>query len=93
MKRYKEILTGTSLESDSRETKSKKDQKILNDLAYAELMVSCQKDVCFNIIDAAKSEKWPEGHTASLWKDWKIVLNQKHQAIWYYSRRNSTYVH
>jgi hypothetical protein len=65
---YNEILTGSHPESESKDTKSKKDQRVLNELAYAELMLSCQEDICFDIIDAAKSEKWPEEDAALAWK-------------------------
>jgi hypothetical protein len=34
--------------------------EILDELAYAEVMIGCQADMCFNIIDGSRSRMFPE---------------------------------
>jgi hypothetical protein len=51
----------------------KNEWEILNDLAYAELMIACQYDMCFRIIDGSRSAMFPDGDAALVWKR----LNEK----------------
>jgi hypothetical protein len=41
--------------------------KIRNDLGYADLLLSFQVNVCFNIVDNSKSVKWSEGNVYLAW--------------------------
>jgi hypothetical protein len=40
-----------------------------NDAAYAELLMSCQADACFGIIDNARSESFPDGDVCLAWEE------------------------
>jgi hypothetical protein len=52
---------------------AKNEWEILNDLAYAEIMIACQDDMCFGIIDGSRSGVFPDGDAALAWKR----LNEK----------------
>jgi hypothetical protein len=67
---YKKIIL--SKEGDDLE-RTKNEWKILNDLAYAGLMIVCQDDMCFGIIDGSRSTMFPDGDAALAWKR----LNEK----------------
>jgi hypothetical protein len=65
---YKDLLTGAHPQPDPRNPMAKKEYQVLNELGYAELMLSCQEEVCSNLIDAAKSEIYPDGDAFLAWK-------------------------
>jgi hypothetical protein len=62
---YKDTILGSK--------ESKKDEpnyqelKTLNDLAHAKLLVSCELDLCFAIIENSKSERFPDGDAVLAW--------------------------
>jgi hypothetical protein len=62
------MLMGTHPQPDPDNPIAKKEYKVLNKLGYAELMMSCQEEVCFNFIDAAKNETYPDGDAFLAWK-------------------------
>jgi hypothetical protein len=64
---YKRIIQNQEPYPAEDDMKSWQELKIRNDLGYAELLLSCQDDVCFNIIDNAKSVKFPEGDLYLAW--------------------------
>jgi hypothetical protein len=67
---YKKII----LNKEEDETDwAKNEWEILNDLAYAELMIACQDDMCFGIIDGSRSGMFPDGDAALAWRK----LNEK----------------
>ena len=69
---FKNILTGkvvVPVEMDDDVTAEKEETMRLNDLAYAELMMSCQSDACFGIVDNARSTELPDGDAYKAWKD------------------------
>jgi hypothetical protein len=67
---YKKIiLNKQGYESDW----AKNEWEILNDLAYSELMIACQDDMCSGIIDGSRSAMFPDGDAALAWKR----LNEK----------------
>ena len=43
--------------------------KLKNDLAYAELMICCENDLCFSIVDNNVTELFPEGDCFLAWKN------------------------
>jgi hypothetical protein len=56
--------------------------KVLNKLGYAELMLNCQEEVCFNLIDAAKSESYPDGDAFLAWKSLQERFETKTSSSW-----------
>ena len=38
-----------------------------NDLAHAELLISCESDFCFGIVEHSRREMYPEGDAALSW--------------------------
>jgi gag-polypeptide of LTR copia-type len=67
---YKKVI----LRKDGDEEEWPKNEwDLLNELAYAELMIGCQDDMCFNIIDGSRSNLFPEGDAGLAWKR----LNEK----------------
>jgi hypothetical protein len=47
---------------------AKNEWEILNDLPNAELMIACQDDMCFGIVDGSRSAMFPDGDAALAWK-------------------------
>jgi hypothetical protein len=64
---YKRIILNQEPYLAEDDMKSWQKLKIQNDLGYVELLLSCQDNVCFNIIDNAKSVKFPEGNLYLSW--------------------------
>jgi hypothetical protein len=52
---------------------AKSEWEILNDLACEELMIACQDDMCFGIIDGSRHTIFPDGDASLAWKR----LNEK----------------
>ena len=77
MKGLKAVLTGDLVvteesEEDTIEMAEEREETMkLNDRAYGELMMSCQTDACFGIVDNAISSKHPDGDAYLAWKDLK----------------------
>jgi hypothetical protein len=67
---YKKIILKKEGEE---EDWAKNEWEILNELAYAELLIGCQDDRCFGIIDGARSTMFPEGDSKLAWK----LLNER----------------
>jgi hypothetical protein len=65
---YKDMHTGTHPQPNPSKPMAKKEYQVLNRLGYAELMLSCKEVVCFNLIDAVKSETYPNGDAILAWK-------------------------
>jgi hypothetical protein len=65
---YKDLITGTHPQPNPSNPMAKKEYQVLNKLGYVELMLSCQEEVCFNLIDEAKSETYPNGDVFLAWK-------------------------
>jgi hypothetical protein len=70
LRRYKKLILNK--EGDDLEW-AKNEWEILNDLAYAELMIACQDDMSYGIIDGSRSKIFPDGDAALAWKR----LNEK----------------
>jgi gag-polypeptide of LTR copia-type len=66
---YKNILVGKWIvtDKDSEEEQMKHAEK--NDAGYAELLMSCQSDAVFGIIDNARSDNFPDGDVKVAWED------------------------
>jgi gag-polypeptide of LTR copia-type len=62
---YKDVILGTK--ETKKDKPSYQELKTLNDLAHAKLLVSCESDLCFGIIENSKSEKFPDGDAALAW--------------------------
>jgi gag-polypeptide of LTR copia-type/Zinc knuckle len=62
---YKDTILGS--EESKKDEPNYQELKTLNDLAHAELLVSCESDLCFAIIENSKSERFPDGDAALAW--------------------------
>ena len=74
---YKKVLLRQEEEPDPDNLKGKSDLKLKNELAYAKLMVACQEDMCFNIVDGSKTERWPEGDASVAWEGLQQKFERK----------------
>ena len=73
---YKALLIGAldypeqELEFETSEEKLSELQRnylLMNDLAYADLLISCQEDIGFSIIENAESREMPGGDARMAW--------------------------
>jgi gag-polypeptide of LTR copia-type len=66
---YKSLLVGKWIvtDEDSAEELMRHSEK--NDSAYAELLMSCQADAIFGIVDNARSKMYPDGDAKIAWFD------------------------
>jgi gag-polypeptide of LTR copia-type/Zinc knuckle len=62
---YKGVLLGT--EEVKKDESNYQKTKSLNDLAYAEVLISCKSDLCFGFIENCKSQRFPDGDAALAW--------------------------
>jgi len=63
---YRELLVGIEIVP----TKGGKDFEaflIKNDVAYAELLIACECNVCFGIVNSSRSKQLPEGDARLAW--------------------------
>ena len=75
-KKYKDVLLGTivppkhdeDLNVQTADGRVKAKAREANERAYNDLMLSCEEDVCFGIVDAARTENLPDGDAAKAWK-------------------------
>ena len=72
---YKDMILGT--EETKKDKPSYQELKTLNNLAHAKLLVSCESDLCFGIIENSKSEKFPDGDAALAWLNLTEKLEPK----------------
>ncbi len=76
IKKYKDVLLGTAVPPphnkvlDLSTASGKASQKLreANEKAYSDLMILCEDDVSFSIIDAARPDDQPEGDAAKAWR-------------------------
>jgi hypothetical protein len=52
---------------------AKNEWKILNELAHAQLLIGCQDDRCFGIINGARTTMFPKGDAKLAWR----LLNER----------------
>jgi hypothetical protein len=64
---YKNLIVGRWIVTDIEPEEELSKHSERNDTAYAELLVSCQADVVFGIVDNARSETYPEGDAQVAW--------------------------
>ena len=75
-KKYKDVLLGTTavpkhdevIDVQSAQGRAKVKAREANEKAYNDLMLSCDDEVSFGIIDAAQTSDLPDGDAAKAWK-------------------------
>jgi hypothetical protein len=65
---YRNILVGIRFFPE-KGSKGYDDYIFKNDIAYAELLISCDCDICLGIGNTSSSEQIPEGDTRLVWRN------------------------
>ena len=65
---YKELLLGIEI-APVKGSKSHEEFMIKNDLAFAELLIASECDICLGIVDSSRSESMPEGDACLAWRN------------------------
>jgi hypothetical protein len=42
---------------------------LMNDVAYAEILIACECDICFSIINSSRTEVFPGGDARMAWQN------------------------
>jgi hypothetical protein len=66
LKGYRNLLVGID-RMPSKGTKGHEDFMTKNDFAFAELLISCECDVCLGLVNISRSEEMPEGDAHIAW--------------------------
>jgi hypothetical protein len=68
---YKSVLLG--MENGPKDRSSNDFGEFIrkNDMAYADLMMACEDDVCFDLVDNSRSEEFPDGDANLAWVELK----------------------
>jgi hypothetical protein len=66
---YNNILEGIEVVPE-KGNKGNEDFIFNNDIAYAELLISCDCDICLGIVNTSRSEQMPEGDARLAWKNY-----------------------
>ena len=77
LREYKDILTGTEkapaagtvIDENTDQGKKQKKNKIANEKAYNDLLLSCEDEVCFGAVDEAITTALPDGDANLAWKN------------------------
>jgi hypothetical protein len=59
---YKEVFLGE--EVIKKDGSNMEEVKMKNALDHAELLINCESDLCFRIVESSRSEMFPEGGAA-----------------------------
>ena len=65
LRSYREVLTGQ--EQITKDGKNYEIFKDKNDIAFAELLICCENDLCFQIVENSRSDVFPEGDACLAW--------------------------
>jgi hypothetical protein len=63
---YRGLLVGTEI-APNKSSKEYEGFIIRNDIAYAEVLIACECDTCFGIINSSRSEQMPDGDARLAW--------------------------
>jgi hypothetical protein len=68
---YKLVLLG--IEERPKDDKSKDFEDYIknNNMAFADLMMACEDDVCFDLIDNSRTQELPDGDSRLAWAELK----------------------
>lgn len=66
---YMKIIVGKWIVTDEDPAVELEKHSEKNGMAYAELLISCQPDAIFGIVDNARSERYPDGDARVAWSD------------------------
>jgi hypothetical protein len=61
---HDEVFTGTAAEKATKEA-----LRAGNDKAYNDLLLACESDICFNLVDEAQTSDLPEGDARLAWNN------------------------
>jgi len=64
---YKSVLLGVEERPVEENVKDLEEYIKNNDMAFADLMMACEDDVCFDLIDNARTEELPDGDARLAW--------------------------
>jgi hypothetical protein len=59
---YKSVLLGTENRPNDRSSNDFGEFIRKNDMAYADLMMACEDDVCFDPVDNSRSKEFSDGN-------------------------------
>jgi len=65
---YWDILVGLEV-APTKGTKGYEDFMVKNNIAYAELLISSESDICLGIVHTSRTEMMPEGDARLAWKN------------------------
>ena len=65
---YRDIFVGIEV-ATTKGTKGFEEFQAKNDVAYAELLISCESDLCMGIVHVSRTEMMPEGDVGLAWKN------------------------
>jgi gag-polypeptide of LTR copia-type len=65
---YRELLVGIG-ESPQKGSKDYDEFVMRNDIAYAELLIACDNDICLGIVNTSRTSTLPEGDAKLAWKN------------------------
>jgi hypothetical protein len=63
---YSGLLVGTEI-APNKSSKEYEGFILRNDIAYAEVLIACEFDTCFGIINSSRSEQMPDGDARLAW--------------------------
>jgi len=65
LKGYRDVIIGTEIVAKG--SKGREEYVVKNDVAFAELLISCDSDAVFGIVQTSRSEEHPEGDAHLAW--------------------------
>ena len=65
---YRDILVGIDV-APPKGSKCYDDFMLKNNISFAELLISCESDVCMGIVHTSRAEEMPEGDAQLPWKN------------------------
>jgi hypothetical protein len=77
---YRELLVGTEI-APNKSSKGYEGFIIKNDKAYAEVLIACECDTCFGIINSSRSELMPDGDARLSWLKLHQSLSQRQKLV------------
>jgi hypothetical protein len=73
------LLVGTEIALNKR-SKEYEGFILRNDMAYAEVLIACECDTCFGIINSSRSKFMPDGDARLVWLNLMSKLEPKTKA-------------
>ena len=66
---YKSVLLGIEEMPEDKNSKDFDDFSKNNDMAFADLLMACDEDVCFDLVDNSRTEDLPDGDARLAWEE------------------------